>query len=465
MRIDLLPPFDTAGALSGAMEGTLTGDPRTHIKGIATHSGEVQKGDLFVALKGTRTDGAAYLQDALTRGAVGVLSTPDLPPFPPPPLMITAKDPIAALCRAAAEKRRKSDAFLVAVGGSVGKTTVKEGIAALLAERGSVCATKGNFNSEIGFPLSLLSFAPSDYFVVELGINHVGEMERMARAAQPDLAVLTNVGTAHIGKFGSFPTLLAEKSKLCVGLREKGRMLAPVELPKHLFPCKKEQIFTWGSHKKADFRLENLSADQMGICADLITPDGVITNLTWQISGRIGADTLLTLCAAAWLCGCNEHQLRRGLARAAARAPRMRVIELGGRLLIDDTYNASPEAVLNAVEAMRYRAAGRPTVAVLGDMLELGEYSEGLHRAVGAGVARQGISMLFTYGDAARYYAEGARSAGMPRSSIFLFGTGEGEALVKSLCRNIPLDATVLFKGSGKMKMGELLAAMGEYYA
>lgn len=465
MRIELYPSLGTAGHLAAALGAVLTGDERTRIKGIATHSAEVEAGDLFVAAKGEKKDGAAYVSDALARGAVGVLSTPDIPVPSARALFFAVEDPIAALCRAAACRRAESHAFLIAISGSVGKTTVKEAVATVLEEKGDVAKSGGNFNSQTGFPLSLLSFPECDFHVAELGINHVGEMDAMARAAAPDLAVLTNVGTAHIGGFGSYPTLLAEKAKLAAGLRGGGRLLAPVELSKGLFPCAREQILTWGNHRRADFRLENLVMGEKGVSGDLHAPDAVITNLSWPVSGRIGADTLLTVSATCLLAGCSEEQLHRGLLRAAEGMPRMKTVVLGSRLLIDDTYNASPEAVLNAVEVLRYRAQGRPTVAVLGDMLELGRHSVGLHRAVGAGIAKAGVSMLFAYGDAARYYADGARGAGMPGDAVFIFGIDEQKALVRAVCRDTPQNAVVLFKGSGKMKMGELIRATGAYYA
>jgi UDP-N-acetylmuramoyl-tripeptide--D-alanyl-D-alanine ligase len=468
MRIKLCEMLRDPVTLAEALQARLVdtsysiGEP-TRIRGIATDSREVERGDLFVALKGEREDGAAYVFDALSRGAIGILSAPLASVANEHFLQFTTDDPVAALTHAAAWRRHRSDAFVIAVGGSTGKTTTKEALSLLLSEAGAVARTEGNYNSTIGLPLTMLSFKKGcRYWVSEIGINHVGEMEGMAQAVRPDLAILTNVGTAHIGHFGDFSTLLCEKAKIASALSSRGLLLAPAELPSASFPCSRDRIKRVGNSKNADFYMENVVMSEKGIKGDLICPDRVITNLNWSVPGVVGLSTLTTVAAAAVLCGCSDEMIRQGLEKASQQTPRLHTFSLVDKLVIDDTYNASPESVAGALEVLSYRGKGRPRVAVLGDMLELGAHSEMLHQAVGEAVAKAGLSMLFTYGDQALHVAKGAAACGMPLGAIFSFGRGEEHALAAAIRRHAPHAAAILFKASGKMKLGKIVEMIGE---
>ena len=463
MRIELCDMLREPALLAQAMQVEFfdTGDTfgeSVVIGGIATDSREVEQGDLFVALRGERVDGASYLYDALSRGAVAVLTDRERAMPKERFLHFIAQDPVAALLRAAAWRRRQSDAFVIAVGGSTGKTTTKEALSVLLKEAGAVAHTVGNYNSTLGLPLSVLSFCEGcRFWVVEIGINHVGEMEEMVRVLSPDLAILTNVGTAHIGHFGDFSTLLCEKGKIASHLSKKGQLLAPIELPPNAFPCPRDRIRRVGNADNADFYMENVVMREKGIRGDLICPDRAITNLTWSVPGTVGLTTLTTVAAAAVLCGCGDEMVRNGLEKASMQTPRLHTFTVGERLVIDDTYNASPESVAGALEVLKYRAGARPRVAVLGDMLELGAHSEILHKTVGEAVFRSGISMLFTFGGKALQIARSAASCGMPTGAIFSFEETEKNALARAICRHAPHDAAILFKASGKMRLCEIV--------
>ncbi len=457
MRIELCKALRPAGALAAALDAPCGN--QIAVLGIATDSREVKPGDLFVALRGEHRNGAEFVDEAIMRGAVGVLGE-DLPGLPPCVTPVLRTDPVKALLRAAAAYRCTCRSFVVAISGSTGKTTAKEAVATVLSQRGSVCKSRGNFNSSLGLPLSMLSFEDADFWVVELGVNHVGEMAPMARAALPDLAVLTNVGTAHMGHFGDFHALLSEKAQLAASLSDDGLLLAPAELPVAAFPCGCGRVRTVGADRGADFYLENIDMNENGVSGDLITPYGVITNVNWSVPGRIGAATLTTVGAACVLAGCDGDQIRRGLLAAGKSTPRLATLTAGGRLLIDDCYNASPEAVVGALEVLSYRAKGRPTAAVLGDMLELGEHGDALHKAIGASLVRYGVSTLFTYGKKAVAFAEGARMGGMTDDTVFTFEVGDEDALAEAVLRVTPTDAAILFKGSGKMNMSRVLSAV-----
>ena len=455
MRIELCRSLRADGALQCALGVSTTAPRSMAFGGIATDSREVKCGDLFVALPGERTHGAAHIAEAVQRGAAAVLLGAEVALDEMPIPMLQVADPMQALLEAAACYRRRSRSFVVAIGGSTGKTTTKEGLAAILAQKGSVAYSEGNYNSTLGAPLSVLSFEETDAWVVELGINHPGEMEPLAWAMQPDLAVLTNVGTAHVGNFGSFDTLLFEKAKIAGALSPNGCLLLPAELPLSSFSIDRHRVYRIGT----DCRMENVFSDETGVCGDWVGWDRGITDLRWCVPGRIGRHTLTVLTAAAVLSGCNEDQLRTGLALAAERIPRLKTVIIGDRLLIDDTYNASPESVAGALEVLCYRAAGRSTVAVLGDMLELGDRAQELHIAVGRAVEKIGIDRLFTYGPLARSIALGAKLGGMCEERIFSFACGQEEELLRCLCTVVPQRAAILFKASGKMQMSRLVAA------
>lgn len=450
MRIELPSVLRKKGKLADLLGARCCDTEAVVPLGIATHSDEVRAGDLFVALQGSKANGAAFASVAVKRGAVAVLCDSPIESCP----MLICPDPAEALLNAAAIHRRENGGFLVAISGSAGKTTVKEAVASMLELQGSVAYSEGNFNSMLGFPLSMLSFSPADFWVVELGINHPDEMEPMARAAAPDLAVLTNVGSAHIGNFRDREQLLEEKTKIAVSLRATGRLLVPASIASEVAFDRQKQIVTFG--EGGAYCLERIAMEKIGVVGDLKTPDGVITNLTWPLAGKSGVAILETVGAVGHLMGLSQAVVREGLRRAALTTPRMRTILAGERCLIDDGYNASPEAMIEAVSVLRQRGDDRPTVAVLGDMLELGAYSEALHRRVGAAVAAQGLSLLITYGDHARGIAQGAIAAGMPAKRVLSFEATQRDELIESICRLVPKNGTILFKASGKMEFSKL---------
>ena len=431
------------------------GAPPALIAGIATDSREVQRGDLFVARAGECADGHDFIAAALQAGAYGILCEKHVPLPKGDFWLFVCESAQNALLRAAHAWREQCGARVIAVTGSAGKTTTKEAIAAVL---GDVPHNAGNYNSTMGMPLSVLSFPPADFWVCELGINHVGEMEPMSRALSPDLCVVTNVGSAHIGNFGDLFTLLREKASVACGLKSGGSVLVPFPLKNAGFLMPSRHIFGVGEEKTADFVTENIAMSVDGTRCDLCGKDTVITNLTWPIPGGIGRSVIGLAGACGLLCGKNEHDIREGLERAGKSTPRLRRFAIGERLLIEDVYNASPEACTAALETVRYLGGARPVVAILGDMLELGGYSGFLHRALGAAVQRSGCAMLISYGALAAQIAVGAREAGMEPRRIFSFAADEEAAVAECALTHAPRDAVMLCKGSRAMRMERVVA-------
>lgn len=460
MRIELAEPMNAVLMMAEGMQASLRciGKPPCCLAGITNDSREVRPGDMFVALRGSHQSGSAFLKQALQRGAAAIALSEGSMPLPGNYWLFTVKDTAAALLNAAAMRREKSCARVIAISGSAGKTTVKETVSAVLAADGSrVSKSAGNYNSTIGMPLSLLGMSEADYLVSELGINHPGEMAPMSMALRPHVSVLTNIGTAHLGNFQSMRVLTAEKLSIAAGQGEKDILLlsGEVEVPPSMQLA--PRILYVGMHEHADFRAVNICMNEKGTRADIMCKERVVKNLVWHVPGSIGISVLAIAAAIGMLEGKSDEAIRRGLEAAKMAAPRMRLISVGTRSFLDDTYNASPEAVKAAIEAARLLAARRPLVAVLGDMLELGELTVPLHNAAGAFAAAHGVRQIFAYGKYAAAIAEGARTAGMPTSSVFCFEVGEEAALVASLLSETPKDAFMLFKASRKMALNEVL--------
>lgn len=426
------------------------GTPSGAISGIATDSREVQTGDLFLALAGASADGHDFIAVALQAGACAVLCERKTELPQGDYWLFLCENVQKSLFAAAHTWRERCGAQVIAVTGSAGKTTAKEAIAAVL---GDVPHNVGNYNSNVGMPLSVLSFPPADFWVCELGINHVGEMAPMSRALAPDLCVITNVGSAHIGHFGDVLTVFQEKASVVCGLKKGGAILVPCSLKRMQYPAQLCRVLAVGEEKNADFSLENIVMGADGTQCDLRAEDTVITNLTWPIPGRIGRAVIGLASACGVLCGRSGAEIRAGLKKAGANAPRLRRFDVGERLLIEDCYNASPEACAAALESMRYLGNGRPMVPIFGDMLELGAYGGFLHRALGAAVQNAGCVMLVTYGALAAQIAQGASEAGMSAKQIFSFARGEEDALVACVLGRAPRDAVLLCKGSRAMQM------------
>lgn len=460
MRIELCREYRYAAAFASALGGTITGEAGTRLSGLATDSAEIEKGDIFLALPGRHHNGWEYLDAAAARGAIGAILPYTSDVSLPGVCNILVGDTQEALLTAAAAHRACLPGTVVAVSGSAGKTSCKEAIATVLGECGTVRRNRGNYNSTIGMPLSLLSMDCADYYILELGINHPGEMERMSRTLRPDFAILTNIGSAHIGNFGSFQALAGEKMKITAGMREGSVLLLPENCFCPLPEKEKFRVYRFGCGMNCEFRAENIHMDTHGVTLTFCHGTQRLSEPHWGIPGEMGVSVLLIAGAVAELCGVPEDSFLRGISRASAFTPRMRRITAGSRLLLNDTYNASPETMVAALETLSYFTGKHPSAAVLGDMEELGDFSPALHESVGECAGRSGISVLFTYGEKARSIAKGALDAGFPGGSVFSFLPGEERELVGAILKKTKHDAVILFKASRKAKLEEIVRAV-----
>jgi UDP-N-acetylmuramoyl-tripeptide--D-alanyl-D-alanine ligase len=413
-------------------------------------------GDLFVAVRGDRFDGHEFVAAALAAGAAGavVTETPALPEAGtagPAPLLIQVADTTRALQDAAREMRRRSGAKVVAITGSAGKTTTKELTAEFLSAKYTVFRNRGNLNNHIGLPLSLLELrSRPDVAVVELGMNHAGEIRTLVGIAEPDVRVWTNVGDAHAGFFASVDAIADAKAEILEQARPGDLLVANADDARIRARAGRfaGRVRTFGVSDDADYRASGVRHRGLdGMAAALTTPHGPVDVET----PLLGTGNLLNLLAAAAVAVELGVALDAIAARAATLKPAARRGELlrlpGGITLVDDSYNSSPAALMKALETVAVSTGSARKIAVLGEMLELGAHADRLHAECGQAAARAGLDLLIAVGgDPARRLAEAARAAGMSASAVVHVATSAEAADLAQ--RKVRPGDLVLVKGS-----------------
>ena len=409
------------------------------IEGWSVDSRTAQPGDMFFALRGEHHDGHDYVGDVTRRGAFAVVDR-DLPAELP--LLFRVDNTLLALQRLAHQARRNWGGKVVAVTGSAGKTTTKDVISHFLATQIPTGKTAGNFNNHVGLPLSILCLPDScRVAVLEVGMNHAGEIRQLAGIAEPDIAVVTNVGYAHVEFFNSIEGIALAKRELVESLQNSGIAVlnADDERVAAFSSIHRGRSITYGFSESAEICGRNLELISDGARFDC--------GGTFQISlsGRHGALNALAGIATATAFGIHPAELVE--AARTLPTPKMRGerVEKNGFVIINDAYNANPEAMRSMLDVLA-ETPGRRHVAILGEMLELGEQSEALHRAIGRYAAQKKIDLLVGVRGAAHAILDGAVAAGMPSAATHFFSSSEqaGGAL-KHIVE--PGDA-ILFKGS-----------------
>ena len=416
---------------------------------VVTDSRTLQPGDLFVALRGPRFDGHGFVADVLARGAVGAIV--ERGRVQEDGRTIEVPDTLDALQRLAQKVRSAVTTRVIAITGSAGKTTTKEAIAALLATRFRVVKNKGNLNNHIGLPLSLmqLSTAP-DVAVMELGMNHAGEISRLVEIATPDVRVWTNVGDAHLGFFASADAIADAKAEILEGADADTELVCNADDQRVMarvrsFPG---TVLTFGEAEGATIRARSIrDRGVRGMSADIETPAGDRTIET-ALLGRGNLQNVLAATAVAVDSGIGLDQIVVEVSRLKPADRRGAVRQLrDGITLIDDSYNSSPSALRRALDVVAHEARDTRAIAVLGEMLELGEHSLALHESCGRAAAAAGLSRLFVVGGApAHALAAAAIAAGMPTASVSYFETSERAA--PAVVTAVTAGDLVLVKGS-----------------
>ena len=432
----------TGGRLEGA-DGEFAG--------ATTDTRRLTPGQAFFALRGPRFDAHDFLAEAGRLGAAVAVAEHGDPRTLP---IVRVEDSLVALGQAAAAWRRRFDIPVAAVTGSAGKTTVKEMLAAIAGQAGPVLATKGNLNNEIGLPLTLFRLSGEHRrAVLEMGANHAGEIRRLTAIGAPDVGIVTMAGPAHLEGFGSLEGVAHAKGELFQGLAPGATavinaddVFAPLW---HEFAGDRP-ILTFGT-KDADVRCDEPVADGSGGQVVAMTGPFGSLQVTLRLPGRHNAINALAAAAAAHALGHDSGEIRRGLESVRPQPGRLQIRSgLGGSRLVDDTYNANPEAVRAAVDYL-VSIEGRPFLA-LGDMGELGPGAAEMHAEVGRYARQHGVLRLFAVGELSRHAAEA-------------FGEGASvyaspAELVAALAEALDADVNLLVKGSRSMRMERVVEAL-----
>lgn len=436
------------------------------VNGVGRDSREELAGRLFVPLAGERFDGHDFAGEAQRRGAAATLWQRGRGDPPEGLPAVFVDDTLLALQQLAAAWRRRLGVRVIGVTGSCGKTSTKDMIHAALSSMYRTHKTAGNLNNHIGLPLTILDMAEdAEFAVLEMGMSGAGEIAALSAIAAPDAAVITNIGEAHLQQLGSREAIARAKFEITAGLKEDGALIYNGDEPllERLVGEEAGRLsgakIRFGLGRDNDYVPADVAVSLDGCRFSARGPGGVaIRNLFVPLPGRHNALNAMAAVAVARLYGVPEDRIRDGLAGMKPAGMRSETLRAAsGAILLNDAYNASPTAVKAALSLLRELPCRGRKIAVLGDMLELGEAGERLHREIGAGLDPAGIDYVLTYGELAAYIAEEC----LPR-----FGNGRAEAfrdkeaLAKRLERLAGPDDMVLFKASRGMRLEDVIRAL-----
>ena len=431
--------------LAPIVDGRVTGGDAT-VQGVTTDSRSVHEGDLFVALVGERDDGHEFVEVARGNGAAASLVQRETPGMP----AVVVADTGSALLRLATVERDHMEATVVGITGSTGKTSVKDLTATVLASRLSVAASPRSFNTEVGVPVTLLN-APltAEAIVVEMGSRGRGHIATLCEVARPQIGAITNVGLAHMQMFGTLENVADAKAELIESLPEDGAAVLNADDPvvRGFDARTRARVVRFGLASDADVTAEDVALDRLGHPAfTLRTPDGAERVELPLVGEHMVANALAAVAVGVCL-GLSAAECAAGLKEAKLSPWRMETFEMaGGIRVLNDAYNANPTSMAAALKAARWMAQEGRSIAVLGEMAELGDMAASEHERVGELVARLGIDHLVVVGTGAVAIAIGAEREGVEPERIHRVETVE-DALrqVRAIARE---GDVILLKGS-----------------
>ena len=449
----------TLRQLLEAVNGTLLGDfddLDAQAVQVSTDSRNITPGCLFIPLEGERFDGHSFIQAALEAGAAGCLTARERESYLPGRFYIKVRSTQRALWELARYYKGLFPIPFIAVTGSVGKTTTKDMVAAVLGARFRVHKTEGNFNNDIGVPLTLLRLeAQHEVCVVELGMDHAGEIDNLARLVEPDMALITNIGDAHIENLGSRENIFKAKCEIFPHLKRDGLAVLNGDDPllASLEGTLAQRTVFVGEGEGLDYTARDLSSDGAGhLFCRVKTPRSQFEANIPALGSHMIYPTLMAAAVAEAL-GMAPDEIIRGIGAFLPTKMRMNIVRCKGDIVIlNDAYNANPQS-MRAAAAVLGDAQGRRKVAVVGDMKELGPGSEQFHRAVGGYFAQSGADRLIAIGELARFMAEGAQEAGLDQADYF----PTLDAARNALSREVRAGVTILVKASRSMAFEKIV--------
>jgi UDP-N-acetylmuramoyl-tripeptide--D-alanyl-D-alanine ligase len=445
----------------------LAGPPEAVFDQIAIDSRKIGSDQVFVAIRGENHDGHEFINDVVANHCRGVvvqrnqfdkrryeqLSRSGV-------TVIGVDDTIRALGALAAYHRRRMPARIVALTGSNGKTTTRAMTASVLNRRFETLATQGNLNNEIGVPLTLFGLTPRhEIGVIEMGMNHAGEIDRLGRIATPDVGIITNVAPAHLEGLGTVEGVRDAKGELLDHVAPDGRVILNADDPlvRELAARSRAAVVFYGRAHDAHVRAEAINATAGGTRFVLKLPQAS-GPVQLRVPGAFMVSNALAASAAAYILGLDLADIQAGLAAVQPVAGRMQIQRLAGDItMINDCYNANPASAAAAIKTLTALKGTARGILVLGDMLELGSEAMALHRLTGERVGSAGLERLYAHGPHAEEVAAGARSAGMAAERIL---TGPVPDICDDLTARLQSGDWVLIKGSRGMRMERVVEAL-----
>lgn len=454
----------TAAELASICGGELIcGDGDTIVTGVAIDSRVIQPGQAFVALRGERVDGHNFVEQAFQRGAsVAIVSRQAWEPAPSDgKIVIKVKDGRQALANWANFHRRRFRVPVIAVTGSVGKTTTKDMIASVLGQKFNVLKSPGNYNTELGVPLGILQWRDSHGAAVfELAMRGRGQIRYLAQILQPDVGVITNVGPTHLAELGSMEAIAQAKAELVESLPETGLAVLNADDPwvRTMGQRSQSRVFWYGLNSNADIYAKDLDlSDPYRTRFRLVWPRGEV-DVTLPVPGRHQVLNALAAAAVAFNIGLSSRDLVAGLAAFVPEKQRLQIHRLPGEIIVlDDSYNASPASLVAALNVAAAIPRSGRLIVVLGDMLELGSMEEQAHREAGGQVAEV-ADLLLAYGSAMSAAVASAREQGMAVDGARHYSTQAD--LIDDLLKLVANGDVVMVKGSRGMKMENAVKAL-----
>lgn len=427
------------------------------ISDVSIDSRKLKPGDLFFAIKGENFDGHDFIDEVISKGASAVvIEKKYLEKFKDKnyPLVVV-EDTTKALGELARIYRDKFDVKVIGLTGSNGKTTTKEMIAEILSQKFKTLKSEGNLNNNFGVPLNLFRLQKShEVAVIEMGINHFGEMGALCEIANPDFGLVTNIGTAHIEFLKSREGIAEEKGELFKYLIRKngfGFINSDEKLIKEQAKGLKRKL-TFGFNSKADVRGKIISLNNLAQPVLKVTYRNKSVVINLPTFGIHTAQNALSAAAVGLKFGVSLKKIKSALEAFKSYDKRMQVIEIGGYTIINDTYNASPESMKMAIQTMSMMKGYFQKVAVLGDMLELGEFSEKFHRELANYLKENGIQKVFFFGEFTKSSFEEALKLECDAKHF-----DDKKQIADEIKKTIPEGSLILLKGSRKMKMEEII--------
>lgn len=448
----------------------LYGPAVVSFNGVGIDSRTIGRDQLFVAIRGASHDGHAFVAQVARMGVKGVVVEAQPAVVLPHDALkdlgvccITVPDTTHALGALAAYQRNRFDIPVAAITGSNGKTTTRQMTTLVMAQRFHTLATQGNFNNEIGLPLTLFNLTPEhEAAVLELGMNHPGEITRLGAICRPTIGVITNVGPAHLEFMGSLEGVARAKGELMAQVDAGGILLLNRDDPlvAALAGQTDRRVLFFGISPQADIRAEQIRESEQGVSFELLLP-GERVPVTLNTPGRFMVSNALAAAAVGHTAGISARRIQAGLQAFAPTKGRLQVIQTaGGISIIDDTYNANPLSMAAAIDTLTALRGERPGIIMVGDMLELGDQAQALHHELGQRAARSGARRLYAFGPHAETVCRGAIAAGMAAGDTL---AGDKTIITADALRHLQPGTWVLVKGSRGMAMETVVKALRDW--